>query len=120
MITFTDINGVFAPLCTSPEFQLKVSFTIEKKTKMQKLFKFQYYLYSKIFEVKYKFSSKDTFFYKLQKCPKKSIKVTIEKTLNYGMACLFTLLRITFWPEKLVIRAICSYSSLKVSIKHKK
>ena len=77
-------------------------------------------LYSKIFEVKYKFSSKDTFFYKLQKCPKNSIKVTIEKTLNYGMACLFTLLRITFWPEKLVIRAICSYSSLKVSVKHKK
>ena len=40
MITFTDIDGIFAPTCTSPEFQLKVSFTIEKKTKMQKLFKF--------------------------------------------------------------------------------
>ena len=40
MITFTDIDDIFAPTCTSPEFQLKVSFTIEKKTKMQKLFKF--------------------------------------------------------------------------------
>ena len=37
MITFTDINGIFAPLRTSHEIPLKVGFTIEKKTKMQKL-----------------------------------------------------------------------------------
>ena len=40
MITFTDIDGIFAPSRTSHEIPLKVGFTIEKKTKMQKLLRF--------------------------------------------------------------------------------
>ena len=40
MSTFTDIDGIFAPSCTSKEFPLKVGFTIETKTKMQKLLGF--------------------------------------------------------------------------------
>ena len=40
MTTFTDINGIFAPSRTSHEIPLKVGFTIETKTKMQKLLGF--------------------------------------------------------------------------------
>ena len=40
MITFTDSDGIFAPSCTSREIPLKVGFTIETKTKMQKLLGF--------------------------------------------------------------------------------
>ena len=40
MITFTDIDDIFAPSRTSHEIPLKVGFTIETKTKMQKLLGF--------------------------------------------------------------------------------
>ena len=40
MITFTDIDDIFAPSRTSHEIALKVGFTIETKTKMQKLLGF--------------------------------------------------------------------------------
>ena len=125
MTTFTNIDGIFAPSCTSQEFQLKVGFTIETKTKMQKLLRFfknfrKNFLYSKILVVKYKFCVKTLFIQEMQKCPKNSIKVTIEKAINCGMACLFTLLHIIFWLEKLVIHDFSSYLGLKVSIRHKK
>ena len=40
MSTITDIDGIFAPSCTSKELALKVGFTIETETKMQKLLRF--------------------------------------------------------------------------------
>ena len=122
MITFTDIDDIFAPSRTSHEIPLKVGFTIETKTKIAWIFRNfgKNGLYSRIFGVKYKFRVKTLFLQEIQKCPKNSIKVTIEKAINYGMACLFTLLHITFWLEKLAIYGFSSYLGLKVSIRHKK